>query len=210
MTNTETSCKSGGVCFLISIFIFFAISLNTYAHECKVNGCGSGIFDVPDKLKLVSVDFQASCNKHDKCYSRCIGSCNINKIFQPCSIEETKTLKKECDATFLNDMKTACKKAGKDDLSLCYVTANSYHSAVTVSGSLFIKGERNQPLLSMVIDKGIEKPKQIFKNVSRHLSNKNDDDMLLQFIFLGADSKDVEYIDWFGMDETSTKNTKND
>ena len=206
MTNRETSCKSVGVCFLITIFIFLAISLNTYANECKVNGCGSGIFDVPDKLKLISVDFQASCNKHDKCYSRCIGSCNINKIFQPCSIEETKILKKECDAIFLNDMKTACQKADKEKLSICNaVVANIYHVSVKVGGVGFIKGSGNKRLSSMITEKGIEKTKQLFKKVSEKVTMKED----LSEVFLRANPARTEYVDWFGLndEEPTKKNT---
>jgi hypothetical protein len=116
------------------------------------NGCGSGMNEVlvPDKAKLLGVDFTSACAAHDNCYSKCLpGGENYCKhvCFEQAKAQR-EGRRSKCDDNFLQAMLSSCSNAA------CKGTAFVYFWTVKIAGGGAFQGEEIPPSVRQALLSG--------------------------------------------------------
>ena len=101
------------------------------------NGCGSGrlIYLVPNKTWISQCNFESACNKHDNCYSRCLGGGQMEGL-ATCDVKADKQRRRAvCDVALQQNI--IDDHPGKP---LCGMYASMYRFVVQVLGESFFNG----------------------------------------------------------------------
>lgn len=102
------------------------------------NGCGSGWNEkfVPERIRILGVNFTDACATHDNCYSKCLeGGVNYGKSICKQTENTNKEERREiCDSNFLEEMQNTCMNLEPFQRATCLGIASLYEIAVHNAG----------------------------------------------------------------------------
>lgn len=125
-------------------FVAMCFSSLVYAKDFN-NGCGSGWNEpiIPDRIKILCVDFRTACAAHDNCYSKCEeGEENFDKpICEQKNPEQKEGRRGICDSDFREILNNGCNGCNIVQKPMCMGVAALYFVGVSIGGGGSFNGK---------------------------------------------------------------------